>query len=498
MNKLLFTIFCSLPLLLTAQSKADYTWMFGSDAEPLELSEGTVFQFADDGYTIEYQPIPFEIGSNNASISDENGRLLFYTNGCAVFDSTFQIMENGDSINPGDRHDVHCPFGNYPGIQNSIIIPDPGNASGYYYFHKPIEVIIIDNDVLIEADLKYSYIDYTDNPLGRVAEKNLALDTVDRDRPWSYVEAIPHSNGVDYWLIDYTQEGDSSKYLAFLIDTAGIHLQHERIVENPQSVDDWCSASGQSCFSPDGRLLTRFCPNTGLDIYDFDRSEGSLSNYRNLHIPTNYGVCGLGISPNSRFAYVSCRDSLWQVDLHEEHLEDGLILIDTLDIEGDPLVTNFGLQQLGPDCKIYMNTIRQYKYLHVINNPDAKGKDCDFRQHSIQLPHFNQPGSFPNFPHFRVNEDQVCDPTITSVFGVPVVVDEVVSLFPNPATDHITIESEYPMDKITIKNMTGSAVYSTTSRSTRVEVDVSTLASGLYFVDVWYGDRREISKVVVE
>lgn len=157
-------IFCYLHS--AAQSKGDYVWIFGSNAEPLEGSEGSLLVFNDTaGRDTAYMPLSANIGSNNASLCDEDGRLLFYTNGCAVFDSTFQIMDNGDGINEGSLV-VQCDIGNYSGVQNSIIIPDNYNDAQYYYLHKTTD-LTDDFNVLISA-MNYTTISFESKSLGEV------------------------------------------------------------------------------------------------------------------------------------------------------------------------------------------------------------------------------------------------------------------------------------------------------------------------------------------
>lgn len=86
---------------LNAQSKQDYHWIFGNDQDGTSAFQSLQFDF---------NQVPFEVGTrtaglsfdrNNASISDEEGNLLFYTNGCAVAGADHEILINGDSLNAG-------------------------------------------------------------------------------------------------------------------------------------------------------------------------------------------------------------------------------------------------------------------------------------------------------------------------------------------------------------------------------------------------------------
>ena len=444
-----------------------------------------------------YAQLSETIGANNGSICDQNGSLLFYANGCKVFNSNHEMMENGGDINPGDRHDAHCLFGNYPGTQNSIIIPVPNTEDQYYYIHKTWAR----NDMseIEKSEILWTLISFESNPLGEVILKNTSLNSGSKTLS-GFTEAINHKNGVDWWVIDFTEGPEENFYLAYLVNKDSIFIEHKIEIENIGSLTNWCSSTSQSCFSPDGKKLAKMCPDSGFDLWDFDRSTGLISNYKHLPIETNYVRCGVGISPNSRFAYLSCSDSLWQVDLWEEDLSIGLELIDTLDKTAAPsTVTNFGYQQLGPDCKIYMNTIRQYDWLHVINSPDEKGKDCDFRQHSIKLPHLNETSSFPNFPHFRIDEEDVCDPTITSVFGLPVESESQIVVFPNPTSGLVTLKlPETRPIRYSVSTVTGNVILTSDSNvDSEISIDLTLQPSGLYFIELVFGDgSRNVEKVV--
>ncbi len=472
-----------LPCILFAQSKADYQWILGGNASTLPNAEGTIFDFNGDSLQLSYQEIPISLVDQVGSICDENGQLLFYSNGCEIYDASFQVMENGDNINPGIIHDDYCDSGSYPGFQNSIVLPDPSNEYGYFYIHKLWDLVFDPFDIIIPKTF-YSYISFQGHPLGRVLEKNITLDS-NRYFLSSFIEAIQHQNGHDWWIVDFTEDTHGALAVFYLLDQNGIRLHHEYPVENVESLNERCSAGSQSCFSPDGTLLAKNCPLSGLDVWDFDRSTGNLSNYRHADYPSSYSFSGLSISPNSRFAYISASDSLFQVDLWEDNLEDGIVLIDTFDGFGDPFANTFFQQQLGPDCKIYMNSTNGVFHMHVINKPDLKGKDCDFKQHSISLPNVIYQ-AFPNFPYFRMDEDQVCDPSISSLFGIPVLTQQKATIFPNPGSNSFTIDAlENTHYSLYVRSADGSLLKQAQfTNATRIQMETSDWEKGLYFLQL--------------
>jgi hypothetical protein len=84
--------------------------------------------------------------------------------------------------------------------------------------------------------------------------------------------------------------------------------------------DELPDTFGQSVFTPDGRHYIRFhvggdSPKCPLDIYDFDRCTGALSNFRRKWIDELGPIAGLAVSPNSRFAYCFTGSALHQYDM---------------------------------------------------------------------------------------------------------------------------------------------------------------------------------------
>ncbi len=64
------------------------------------------------------------ISTNGASVSNNNGQLLFYTDGIRVWDKNNNIMANGNNIGGG--------FNNTWCQQNTVIVPKPNSPNIYY------------------------------------------------------------------------------------------------------------------------------------------------------------------------------------------------------------------------------------------------------------------------------------------------------------------------------------------------------------------------------
>ena len=487
---LILTLFFALQVEIISQDKYDYVWMFA--ANPIEPIEAEAYTLDFNGGKRIVTPfyVDDEIGLNNASICDADGNLMLYANGCAIYDSTFQVVENGYNINPGEVHDDWCQLGDYPDLGLTLFLEDPA-GDGVYYIHK--NIVNTPTDVT-NPDLMYSYISY-DGLI--VTEKNVKIDSI-RLKQSGYLEAIRHSNGKDWWIFDFVENSEGGYLAKFILDDSGIFLFNDSPYPNIESLDAQCSAAGQSCFSPDGTKYARYCHHTGLDVFDFDRESGELSQYRHLPLANlNSGFSGLAISPNGRFVYVTGQATLTQIDLWEEDLADGIFLIDTYDGIGNPFATWFTWMQIGPDCRIYVTSSNGVKSMHVINNPDEKGTACNFVQRGLQFPSDNNVGSIPNHPVFRLDGDEVCDPTITSVFDIPVEVAYDLDIYPNPTSNLITID--FPEDLrdgvLNVKSINGQVmIQQEFEYSGSLQVELGNYDAGIYLIEVisngkYYRDR---------
>ena len=137
MNKFLISLLILIGHQLSAQVKADFYWPFGKDQDPAPGLQASEFDF--NGYPfIKRREGGLSFDRNNSSICDENGNLLFYSNGCAVANRNHELMPNGEGINAGPFFDViwegDCKNG-YPGRQDVLILPDPGNDQGLSLIH---------------------------------------------------------------------------------------------------------------------------------------------------------------------------------------------------------------------------------------------------------------------------------------------------------------------------------------------------------------------------
>lgn len=480
-----------------AQSKNDYNWIITKHFEQsTPEAEGYHWKFTEDGLVRDYLETPDGIFRHISTMSDHEGNLQFYSNGCAVYNADHQLMQNGDGVNDVSKEfDEFCP-GGYVGINNMVAIPDPKNMKGYYLIHKPVE----------ESSTKqilYSYIDMElDGGLGGVSSKNNLLYD-DTNIRYGHINACKHANGKDWW---FTQIVDSTNtFLIFLVDEEGITLQ--KSISTGIPFFERSGSFTQVVYNRDGSKFAMNGIEHDVLVYDFDRLTGQLTFDQQIIVPINNPFDlsrGAMFSPNNRFLYVNTERKFYQIDMWEDDLQESLELIAEYDgfeeeTVGVPVV--FGNLVHGPDCKIYMTTASGIQYMHMIEFPDEKGQACGFQQHSIKLD-IPAPSYYSNtIPFYRMDEPAPCDPTLVGIADIFAVDHVPVEIYPNPATTQFTlsVEPDAEIVRYEILSLEGMVLRSGDVLDLETSIDISQYASGMYFIRVYDADgESHVEKWVKE
>lgn len=304
-----------------------------------------------------------------ASIADRHtGRVLFYTNGPTIWDSTHNVMQNGSGLHADTSS-----------AQGTIIIPMPCDTNLYY---------VLSNDCVcrgsspVEANrgIVYSIIDMRLNEgKGAVVKKNIPLLSQSTER----LAVTMHENGKDYWIV--TQELVSYAIYAYPLTCKGIGVPvispaYDHLPSGSQYKDRFNDV-GSIQISPDGKKLA--LSNLGLivdflDIYHFDSRSGSARDP--LLLPM--AAYQTEFSPDgSKLYWIGSEDSrLHQIDLSLASSE-AIIASDVRLSEFWPFSMSL---QLGPDGKIYFSA-RDDSFLSVVHNPNLKGAAAQVEMRAVSL-----------------------------------------------------------------------------------------------------------------
>ncbi len=356
----LAALLCLWSLHSFSQGEAN-NWLYGKDRAGITFTNG-------QPQNLNY---PTSLNTNSSTVvSDSVGNLLFYSNGLAVYNKQFQLMENGNGI--------LC--GHY--FQSCIAFPKPG-SSRYYY------LVAVGDDPLTPSSNYggwYSIIDIEANSgLGKVIVKNIMLDF--GEDAMIDLTATYHKNNKDIWLITENQDLNHLFFKVYLVTNNGIFYKYRY----SQNKNAYTGTNGptQLRVSPDGMKLIKASDGlggiTGF-IYSFNNETGNITKLFGINfLPIQ--PFGAEFSPSSEYVYLSgpaTTTQYWHKNLiaqYNANLTDSVAFNNSMVIVGEFPFNNhpYGMMQCAPDGKIY--GARSYiDTLFVINEPDLPGSQCEVNE----------------------------------------------------------------------------------------------------------------------
>ncbi len=383
---------------LFAQKEAS-VWYFGDGAglsfaagQPRVLSDGNIF--APEGAAV---------------INDgANGDLLCYSDGRTVWGSDHNELPGGTGL-----------LGGRSSYTAALFVPVPGKPSRFYLF----TTSDWENHQRDPSGngLHYSIVDLSANG-GRGAVEVNSKNTLLLPTAVEGMAATLDCNGRDYWLVSHAFAG--ARFYAWRITEqglAGSPIVSEAGPSISNTDPEYVVAALR--FSPDGRriaLMTR----SHTTLLRFDIKSGIVSNPVPLAISASERDClGLSFSPDNSKLYLAVgRADLLQYEVESDDPTD--IFRSELRIKpSNGLSPQICQMQIAPDGKIYLAQNGQ-SALAVINRPNEKGDDCEYRANGINLedgvcrsglPHYilsvvNQGAPVPGTPIANITKtrDGVC------------------------------------------------------------------------------------------
>ena len=365
LERIFYLVFLIIPLSSFAQKEANI-WYFGNQA-------GIDFNYSPPKVLLDGSVYSWE---GSAVIADENGKLLFYTDGETVFNKNHQLMENGSNLG-----------GHLSARQTAVIFPKPASSDIYYVF----TVDAFHDSGVSQTGLAYSVVDIKANGgLGKVTEKGVQLQARSAES-LSVIASCKDGNDQEYWAIaaNYDEKG---KVFAYHIDKNGVD-------KNP--VISSFNVKGELIqyikFSPAGDKVMlidqshRDRPQTKvtqLIIADFDFSTGKINNPQYLEVTQSMHFNQAEFSPDGKLLYYSSGSKIHQLDLKSRPYK----IIATHETPTDH-VSEF---QLGPDGNIYIAT-GGVGYLSAIINPNELGLEGKYIEKYIYLEGRSSGMGLPSF-----------------------------------------------------------------------------------------------------
>lgn len=396
---LLFWSLVATGLLCPAHSysqQENRTWHFGRGAA-IQFNDGNAPQVLTESSIQAFEGV--------ACISDHNtGRVLFYTNGMKIWDSTHAVMQNGHGLQ-----------GDTATVQSSIIVPAPCDTNLYYVFTNHCVACGPTSSPLDHnKGIAYSKVDMRMNGgRGAVVEKNVQLI----DQATERLAVTMHENGRDYWVI--TQDLVSYAIHSYPLTCAGIGSPiispaDDHLPSNSQYKDRFGDV-GAIQISPNGKRLALSSLGSVvhfLDVYKYDPGTGIASAW--LSFPEIFTYQTEFSPDGSKLYWIGWSDSrIHQIDLTLGS-RSAILASDTRYGKFRPFASSL---QLGPDGKIYFSA-RDDTALSVVHNPNAKGSDVQVEMLSVSLGGKTAMYGLPNLIDSRLfGQDRACS-IVTSAFDL--------------------------------------------------------------------------------
>ncbi|GAA5023261.1 hypothetical protein GCM10011506_05990 [Marivirga lumbricoides] len=332
------TVTASFVLTLFEEEKQGANFWYFGDGAGIDFNGENGPEAVTDGV--------IEAEEGCATVSDDNGELLFYTNGDVIWDSEHNVMANGTGL------------GGDPLASQGVLAVAHGADPSLYY-------IFVADDVSNDTSaFSYALVDMKlNNGLGDVVLKNRKIYSKSTEKI-----AAQGTQNTDV----LTHELGSNSYRRYTVNDRGINAA-EYISEGSTYISDQ-SATGYLKYAAGGEKVAQ-AYNSGGAFVDFLRLDSLDENWETALIDINFGgeVYGLEFSPSTNFLYATLRDGvnskLVQIPVDDDYTIEDIqnpdsITVADLDFEA-------GAIQTGPDGQLYI-AANNSPDVYTIGSPDLR------------------------------------------------------------------------------------------------------------------------------
>ncbi|MGZ5242590.1 MAG: PKD domain-containing protein, partial [Bacteroidia bacterium] len=350
--------------------------------KPAQAQQGNVWAFGyQTGLDFNYSPPKvissasrYPLNSNlpafaSTSVSDCNGKLLFYSNGTEVFDRNHERMPHGLLTN--------WSYGFIYAIKS------PADSNKYYLFTS------VDSFYQQYHNITYTVIDMSlNNGNGDVdtTQKNIVFHG--KSKQMNTFTIVGNSNKKDYWVITNSYE----EVIIYPLTKSGIGAPN--YYNLPAKLDSNASVVGAFFANHKGSKLvlaqTYFEPAwakyRGV-IFDFNNTTGRISKstpFMDKKLAEHFLV---EFSPDDSLMYANTgfltprSESLYQFEVYATNIDNSRQLLKQENVTSG---SGYFIMRLGPDNKIYVGKY-QDTLMGIIHNPNRKGLKCNYKENEINL-----------------------------------------------------------------------------------------------------------------
>lgn len=413
-------------------------WIFGED-RGLDFNTGTAVPITSN----------FTGFEASASVSDTSGHLLFYTDGRTVYNRNGVIMPSGANI---------VPYTTVSAMQGAVIAPVIGSANRYYIF----SMEDYENVDPVGSKLSYSIVNMTlDGGLGGVETTAMGI-LMETDLSESAI-AIPGDLD-DIWLVSHTL---LNEFVSFHITAAGV---------GPATY----TATGDSVGNGYGYLkanpsstkivyVSQFSDSGVVSLFNFDQISGTISDP--IVLDTSLYIGSPEFSSDGSKLYIGSLKELYQYDLSVPTA--AAIYASKYQVCSLSLAERIGHLRLAPNGKIYFRNMLADN-ISSIEAPNSAGASCNFVLDAVV---------FPTGADFSMDLPSLyVVPRHTTPTSVTSTLQQATTVFPDPASDRITISATEKIRHVSICDLFGREVYTATPDAGSVQVDITSLTPGIYCI----------------
>lgn len=355
---IILSFIVSLSCLMSIAQEQTYNWAFGYQCGLTWNSTRTLTctgMFGIPDKTFTDMPDSFSSAVNAGegcfTLSDADGKLLFYSDGITVYNRNNTIMPNGTGLN-----------GDPSSAQSGVVVPYPGEPDKY---------LAISLGMRDAGNLTYSVIDVTaDGGLGDI-------DPLQKNVPFlggvggigENVTSVVHPNGTDFWIIA-PGRGNPTYINAWLFTPSGV--SNTPVVSTTTVSTIAHEDGGYFKITPEGKHFVWTTMKTGHSLIygDFDAMTGQFSNVKSRAY--FYYPYGLEFSPNQELVFISDLNYGLTVYKLDELFSQPASATLTHKLFPIPLGEVTALQ-IGPDNRIYFqngNYTGGPTFMRFIDNAD--------------------------------------------------------------------------------------------------------------------------------
>ena len=301
----------------------------------LEEQRANIWYFGNragiDFNTLPNPPVALDDSAMDApegtsTISDRNGKVIFYTDGDKVYDRTHTEIATGIGGDPLSA-------------QAALIVPVPNDETLYYIFTTQA------SDGASANELRYSLFDIKPNGgLGAVTSQNNLL----------FAKSTERITANGNWLIAH--EYGNNSFRAYPITAAGIGDPVISSIGSPHSFKSVSTGQGYMKIGARNNVAVALSmPGTSnfVELFTLVDSSGVLTNFRQIDLNEPNGqVYGIEFSPAGNKVFATLKGAPTPSAVYEYFL-DSINAPYLRNITPAP-TQELGALQIGPDGQIYM------------------------------------------------------------------------------------------------------------------------------------------------